>query len=339
MGSAAALPTHTPAMKGPMRLHRAIVRLTLVVATALAAPALGGPLPASASDSWSFGPKPLGDGPTRSYLIYELQPGSVISDVVRLSNSTDAPLTFYLYARDASTASDGTGYVIQTFDESPVDAGSWVRLPAEAAKYTLRPRTSADIPVTLTVPTNATPGDHAGAVVAELVGDADSSGGVEVRARIATRMYVRVTGDLRPDMVVSSIDLDYGRSALGLSGPVTVSYTIRNVGNVRLSPQVGLELKDGFGRTIRKAALRDFRDVLPNGSIEVTEEFENVRALVRLRAEVVATTSGQTPATARGAVTIWAIPWIVGVLALGVVVLVALIILVRMLIRRRASRR
>jgi hypothetical protein len=62
-----------------------------------------------AEESWAFGPKPPTGGGARDYLIYELDPGDVIQDSVRLSNLGDTPLTFRVYARDATSASDGIG--------------------------------------------------------------------------------------------------------------------------------------------------------------------------------------------------------------------------------------
>jgi hypothetical protein len=290
---------------------------------------------ARAEDQFSFGPRPVGDGQARDYFIYELAGGDVIRDDVRLSNLTDRPLTFRIYARDASSASDGIGFAVQRREDTPVDAGTWFELPADAEEYTLPPQTAADIPFKLTIPPGASPGDHAAGVVAELVNDPTAvEGDVEVINRIAARVYVRVAGELRPDMTISALTLDYPNSVFNTGSTATVTYEISNVGNVRLSPQVELVITDIFGRTVARPALRNFSDVLPKGTVQVTEVVDGVFPAGRLTAKVTATTAGATPAFASASATVWAIPWLVVIALALFVVLVVAVIRVR---QRRAA--
>jgi hypothetical protein len=303
----------------------------LVLALLCWAPHLGS---ARAEDEFSFGPRPVGDGQARDYFVYELARGDSIRDDVRLQNPTDRPLTFRIYTRDAGSAADGIGFAVGRREDLPVDAGGWFELPADAAEYTLPPQTAADIPFTLTIPADAGPGDHAAGVVAELVNDPSAADGdVEVINRIAARVYIRVAGELRPDMTVSSLTLDYPNSVLNTGATATITYSISNVGNVRLSPQVEVVLTDIFGRTVARPALRNFSDILPRGTVQVTEVIEDVFPGGRLTAKVTATTAGATPAIASASTSVWALPWVV---VIAIAVIAALTFVVLRLRRRRS---
>jgi hypothetical protein len=293
-----------------------------------------------AEESWAFGPKPPTGGGARDYLIYELDPGDVIQDSVRLSNLGDTPLTFRVYARDATSASDGIGFSVGRFEDQPADAGGWFGLAEDAQQYTVPPQTSADIPFTLTVPTGALPGDHAAGVVAELVNVGAGGAGtdnptVEVVSRIATRSYIRVSGELRPNLAIDQLQMSYPNGLFNTGATVTVTYALTNVGNVRLSPELKLVVKDIFGRTVGEAPLRNFRDVLPKGTVQLTETFPDVWPAGRLTAEVTAATYGGTPTTTSASASIWAVPWLL-VIALGVIA--ALLIGWRVVVRRSSKR-
>ena len=322
-------------MGWPRRSLRGLLGAALCVVSSLAV-STG----TRADEGWAFGPKPPTGGGARDYLIYELDPGNVIKDSVRLSNLGDTPLTFRVYVRDATSAADGLGFSVGRFEDQSADAGGWFGLAEGAQQYTVPPNTSADIPFTLSVPATALPGDHAAGVVAELVnpGAAGSNSGnptIEVVSRIATRSYIRVSGVLRPDLAIDQLRVSYPNGVFNTGSTVTVTYALTNVGNVRLSPELKLVVKDIFGRTVGAAPLRNFRDVLPKGTVQLTETFPDVWPVGRLTAEVTATSYGGTPTTAKASASVWAIPWLL-VIALGVIV--ALLIGWRVVARRRKKR-
>ena len=322
-------------MGRPRRTLRGLLGAALCVVSSL-----GLSTGVRADEGWAFGPKPPTGGGARDYLIYELDAGDIIQDSVRLSNLGDTPLTFRVYVRDATSASDGIGFSVGRFEDQSADAGGWFALAEGAQEYTVPPQTSADIPFTLSVPAGALPGDHAAGVVAELVNPDAGGGGegnptVEVVSRIATRSYIRVSGELRPNLAIDQLNVSYPNSVFNTGATVTVTYALSNVGNVRLSPELKLVVKDIFGRTVGEAPLRNFRDVLPKGTVQLTETFPDVWPVGRLTAEVTAATLGGTPTTTSASASIWAVPWLL-VIALGVIV--ALLIGWRVIARRRKKR-
>ena len=215
-----------------------------------------GSTPAHAADNgaWSVAPTPPGaDNPApRNYFILEGDPGAEIKDKVRIQNWTKKPITFKVYGADGYNTEQDGFFALKSLDEDMVDLGKWVE--PVTSQVTVYGRTQVDIPVTIRIPRNATPGDHVGAVVAMNVDvestDTDESGfEVGIQRAVGARMYVRVSGPTTPAVDVSDIRLEHDRGALPWSGSGkgTVSYTVENTGNVRLAPRAVIELSGMTG--------------------------------------------------------------------------------------------
>lgn len=314
--------------------RRALLLLVGILGTVIAPTAL----PASAQDGsgWGIAPSGSGNAGERDFFVYQLKPGQGFQDVVGISNLTEEPLTFTIIARDAyNTPGDG-GYALQDTDAVPVDAGSWIELPVDT--YTVEPHSRADIPFNIVVPPDATPGDHAGGIIATLApGDDPNAGDVDVlvERRIAARVYVRVAGPLQPAVAIEQLDLDYSTSFSSLltGETATVSYTVRNVGNVRMTPTARLTLQDPLGRTIATVLPRQLPELLPGSTATATATIHDVRPPFRLTARLAVEAAGEATSSATRSTSVWAIPW------LGVVMLVVVAGVIWRARRRRRQRR
>ncbi len=96
-------------------------------------------------------------------------------------------ITLRMYASDAFTVPSGTMDLLPATGK-PVDIGSWITV--KQPTVTLRPQQAVVMPFTLTVPANATPGDHTGGVVASLISDEERTG-VDLDRRLGSRIYLR----------------------------------------------------------------------------------------------------------------------------------------------------
>ena len=127
-----------------------------------------------------------------------------------------------------------------------------------------------------------------------------------------------MSGSAVPDLEVTQLDLQVDRSPgslLGLGTGGTVSYKVKNVGNVRLIPNVKIHVTSSFGLTDRRVEAQ-LQELLPGQSQVVRQAVDDLRPVGRLRASL--TVTAQT-ATATRSTTVWAIPW----LLLAIVALVA----------------
>lgn len=157
---------------------------TLVVATpslAAGSPAPGDEATAQEGISWSLTPQ-ADRGQPRVSVRADLDPGGTTEDTLVLTNVGTEAATFDLYASDGIVTDDGQ-FDILTRDLEPEGAGRWIRLEQDSIE--LEPGESADVPITLQVPDDATPGDHPAGVVAT-VAQRDADGGSPWRTASAS---------------------------------------------------------------------------------------------------------------------------------------------------------
>jgi hypothetical protein len=273
----------------------------------------------------------------RSWLIYNVTGGKVLCDSVALSNPSKHAVTVRLYPADAYNTSDG-GFAFTAFKDKLKGVGTWVKLPF--TKLTVPSGKTADIPIVVTVPKNATPGDIAGGVVAQdtKVSQGKSVGNarVGVRAGVGVRLYAKVAGLLHPQLSLTKLTLQpqggFSTRLFG-AGSAIVSYQIGNTGNVRLAVQSGGEVTTST-KTF-PLAKHQFAELLPGTQpVAVKEKVTGLRwgsLTGRIGAKVTVTAAGAAPVTLEA--TAWQVPWL-GLLAMAVPLALIAALWVR---RRRGS--
>ncbi|GGH47844.1 DUF916 domain-containing protein [Microbacterium album] len=229
---------------------RAARPLVVAVAAALLALVLtlGGALTARADDTIGVSGAPAtdtGDADGRTRFSYELDPGQQVNDFYLVSNTGTTAQEFTILATDAYNDNEGN-YGLLATEEDPSEIGTWVRFEGDTGRlrFTLEPGESRLVPFTVTVPADARPGDHAGGIGASVV---TPEGQVLVDRRIASRMYVRVSGELQPLLAVSSLEASHSTSWNPFAGDVTITYTIQNTGNVALAARSVADVRTWFG--------------------------------------------------------------------------------------------
>lgn len=305
------------------RLRGAVVVTVLSALLFTASP----PLVAAASDNgeWSLRPAALDGAPrARTFFEHEVAPGRAVQDRATLANLTDHPLTFDLYAADGYTTADG-GFALRLQGDARRGLGAWVSLTTPTV--TVAPKSSVTFPLQVGVPSDAAPGDWAGGIVASVarpVTAGEGPAGLVVEQGVAARIYVRVSGPLKPAISVNELHLDLPAiswAPIGDRDRGTVSYLLANTGNTRLSGTAQLEITDSLGRTVRTFPNYAFTDLLPDEELEVSETWDGMPLRDgRYRARVVAR-SDRTSVESWSPVA-WHVPVpvvVMGLLALGLV--------------------
>jgi hypothetical protein len=329
-----------------MRARRTLAGLAAAVMMLPAVPAVPAaaapPGPGSGAEALTWSVAPAGPkGPTgKPSLTYKLDPGATLTDHVAVTNHSKRALTLRLYASDAYTTANG-GFDLIAGGVRPVDVGSWVR--TGKATLVIPPTSQVIVPVTIAVPGNATPGDHVGGIVASLVAVTAGADGnqVTVDHRVGTRIYLRVTGVLRPELGITDVQVTTSTSWNPLRLPaITTEFTVRNTGNVRLTGQPGAEAHGPFGIATRTADSAPLPEILPGGAIRTRITTKDVIPLFRIWTSVTA-----QPATAENlavrpashGTAMWLMPWPQLLVLALVVGLVALWIRTRRRSRRRSA--
>ena len=239
-----------------------------------------------------FAVQPSGpDGPgDRDWFIYTLDPGDVFGDTVAISNLSDHPIRFHIYPTDAVSVADSAGFAALKDTETPVDVGTWIKLAAD--EYTVEPGKRIDVPFSITVPEDAEPGDHAGAILAVDADDAETVDRTEegtsfdVLNRLGARVYVRVGGETAPDLRIDDLSVDRdGDQAI-------VNWEVLNTGNLRLTPNAQVRIKGWFGRTVATAPVQELPELLPGANYVGASIVDGMPGFEPLTAELVVKAEG-----------------------------------------------
>ncbi|MFJ5113505.1 WxL protein peptidoglycan domain-containing protein [Streptomyces sp. NPDC088551] len=334
---------HTPVTRrrtGVTALVRTVA-LPLLMALAIAGLCAG---PARAADgdvTWTVRTAANGYGDDRSSYSYTVNPGGQVKDAMVVANRGKSPLELTVYAADGFTTDTGQLDLL-TKDKKSTGIGAWARAGRDSV--VIKPGTSAEVPFTVRVPGNATPGDYVGGVLTSLK-QADEAEGISVDRRLGIRVKLRVSGELKPKLAVEDLHVDYTGSANPFAkGDATVTYTIHNTGNALLSARQTVSVSGPFGWLRTEAGdIAAPPELLPGESWKTKVPVHGVAPGVSVAATATLTplltdASGSTTslkpveATAHG----WAVPW---TLLLLVVVLLAAVVGAFILTRRTRARR
>ncbi|MFJ4922309.1 WxL protein peptidoglycan domain-containing protein [Streptomyces sp. NPDC088725] len=320
-------------------LIRTVV-LALFAALAVAGLSAG---PAQAEDgdvAWTVRTAANSYGDDRSSFSHGVNPGGQIKDAMVVANRSKTPLELAVYAADGYTTDMGQLDLL-TKDKKSVGVGAWLK--AGKDHITIKPGKTVEVPFTVEVPDNATPGDYTGGILTSLK-QADDAEGINVDRRLGIRVKLRVSGELKPALAIEKLHVGYDGSFNPFAkGDATVTYTIHNTGNAVLSARQAVSVSGPFGWLSAKAAdIAAPPELLPGESWKVKVPVHGVAPGVSLKATATLTplltdASGSisslkaVEATTHG----WAVPWTLLVL---IVVIVVLIVLARRRHVRRKQR-
>lgn len=319
-----------------------IAGLILVGATPLVA-AEAAPSVYSASSAVSAsqpGRAEFGAGPAsatkldgRPYFTYDASPGGSIEDHIAIENFATKPLKLNVYVVDARNGANGD-FVYGTESAARNQVGTWLKVLAKSSgQVTVPGRTTIILPFRLQVPSNASPGDHAGAVIVSINGLVQGkSQKLKLEQRIATRVIIRVSGPLHPQLSIENLHATYsGHLDPFASGTVTVTYTVRNTGNALLGATQRVSVHGLFGSSAHATAVRGVPLLLPGGAYQVKTRVPGVlpevwvTAAVRLGPEGLRGDINPGVHATTASVTVWTLPWIL----LAVVVALLVFVIVR----------
>ncbi|GLX37194.1 hypothetical protein Sros01_32670 [Streptomyces roseochromogenus] len=277
--------------------------------------------PATAADNgtWGVFPTPAAGAAMtdRAYFFHQGAAGATVSDSATILNSSDKELTFQVFATDAVNTPSGGAFALLPAETKPKDVGTWIALaPQAAATVTVPPKGRADIPFTVKVPGDATPGDHVGGIVAlnTAVEGVQKDGKVQVGVKrsVGARLYFRVPGPLTPGLSVEDVRVSRGAPLLPWvkDARATVSYALVNRGNVVVEPKVAVSARGLFGRRVLDRPARQPKLVLlPGQRVELTEPWPDSPQLDWVSVKVSAGAAAYPDLSSESAADFLAVPW------------------------------
>jgi hypothetical protein len=315
------------------------------------------PAPGSSGTRAGHGPgkATFGVGPAdqkgldgRSYLNYTTSPGARTSDHIAVTNYGTKPIKLTLYPADATAADNGSiGFAPRTAQRT--DASRWITFNGGATTLELHlaARRTRVLPITVSVPDNATPGDHLAGVMASYQGLVIGKGGQHLKfeQRVALRALFRVSGDIKALLTIDNLHVTYHGTVNPFgTGGATVTYVVRNAGNVLLSGKQNVNITGLFGSTGSTNTLVRLPLMLPGARFPMRVEVRHVWPQLLMHARVTVTPLGVAGAanpdlaSASASTMFWAIPWtLLALVALLIVAAGALVLWRRRVTARPAA--
>lgn len=228
------------------------MRRTLLLALALAAgshfpaasAAAAAEVPQASPDPGGIGirlldaPTSAGEDPrARIYIVDHLKPGAVITRRVEVTNTTDSVKSVVVYPAAASVR---RGSFAPADGRAPSELTQWTKV--EPPTLSLAPGGRAPVTVTVSVPTDASPGERYGVMWAEHAGATPQGGGITLVTRAGVRFYLSVGPGGAPAAKFALDGLTAQRAA---DGSPSVLAQVRNTGGRALDLSGDLNLTDG----------------------------------------------------------------------------------------------
>ncbi|MFG6503383.1 hypothetical protein [Microbacterium sp. P05] len=307
--------------------------MTSVITFLLVAVPSGAAWSSTTQDSpvtWSVAPADANGPDGRGRVEIALDPGATVTEHLAVRNLSETDTTFSLTAADGYYTSSGRFDMLAAGEQS-IDAGTWITVEPSV---TIAAGKTAVVPYTITVPTNATPGDHAAGVAASVLRSATDADGTQigVDSRVGFRVSTRVTGDLAPALAVTDVRAEYTPSwSLFSPGRVAVTYTASNTGNATLG------VRDRVGD-----AASEHGNLLPGETRAITVEPVDAWPLGLLflgftvEGSVADDAASAAPFT--DTLVLWAVPWLHLLAALGILLILLAILTGRRRTRQRMQR-
>lgn len=182
------------------------------------------------------------------------EPGQTIVESVGVTNLSNSKQIYYIFTKDISGVE--TGGVPVFADENEETTGfemsEWISTNVQQLELT--PGQEKEIEVTISVPDNATPGSHFGALFASIDPPKLRSVGASVGYDVANIISIRVAGDAIENAQLRSFSTgDY------LYGETKVDFNARieNKGTVLVRPVGPLEIYNMFGKRVSLLTFND----------------------------------------------------------------------------------
>lgn len=182
------------------------------------------------------------------------EPGDTIQTEVIISNLSDSEQTYYLFVKNISGVRDNGSpiYAPEGAEKTGYEMSEWAALGFE--EITLASEADVVLPITINVPSDASPGSHFGGVIVSLEPPRLRRVGAGVGFEVTNIISLRIAGDILESAQIRSFATDRF-----IYGSPVVDFTARveNKGNVLVRPIGPLEVTNMFGERVANLVFND----------------------------------------------------------------------------------
>lgn len=286
---------------------------------------------------------------TQSWFIYNLEPGESKEDAAIVTNFGGEEVTIKIYVVDSKLSNDDS-FTLEMENEEKNDVGAWVKflkeelieetkevgkVEIEKMEVTLDAGEAKEIPFIITISENADVGEHSGGIVIQAIPKERAEGQMVVVTRMGARIYQTVPGEIIKKLVLTNFTVQSKKEKY------IINFSLKNEGNVSLTPEVKLSINDLFFHKIDQALQSKFQ-VSRGAEIRRSFEWEKPKLYkftypgkFLLQAEI----NYDGEQIKSDPIIIWIIPWL-EISILGGIILILLIIFgIRKLLAKKERKR
>jgi len=213
-------------------------------------------------------PESLGLGVRPAKLEMQAAPGTKETKTITVTNVSEQELTVKVSVYDFEITTNNILNYYRPGDAS-YSCAQWVDIGKKV--FTLGPKKSQDVNLTLVVPKNVEPGGHYASVTFSSAGKPSTG---EVKVHTAVRLGVLILATSRGPLIREGKILSFRTfkesfwqwtnsfTRTSLTRPVFIRAVFENKGNVHLNLKGTLRIKDFFGKTVFRERVPEYT-VLP----------------------------------------------------------------------------
>jgi len=265
----------------------------------------------------------------------DIGPGEFWSSTLKIVNINPYDLTVYASVVNfESTGEEGKGKFTPVLNDSqsgPLSLAQWITITKD--QIIIPKEKSVDVPFTVQVPENVEPGGHYAAI---LIGtqslDAEQAKGpvLQVSTFVSSLLFVRIKGDVREEGAIREFSTE---KQFYQEPKVNIALRFENTGNVHLKPRGEIVIYNMQGKIKQKIPVnegKDFGNILPQSVRKFDYVWEGDGDTFEIgRYKAVATLSygSESHKNISQETHFWIIPLKPVLIALGILVFLALIII------------
>lgn len=200
-------------------------------------------------------------------------PGAIISHTLKVTNESDVDKDFFLYKKNIKGVEAGGVPIFANTDEEVTgyELSEWVDVQTEPLRVPAN--STVEIPLIITVPSNATPGSHFGGVFVSVEPPKLRETGAGVGYEVASVISIRISGDAIDTARIRSFSTDkliYG------SKHVTFNAIIENQGNILIRPYGPVTITSMFGtKPVTFTVNENYAGVFPGTMRDIAFEWNS----------------------------------------------------------------
>lgn len=209
-------------------------------------------------------------------------PGEVIQATVRVRNTSSEPISIETAFEDFILDTDGSTPIPLNEEVSGRwSMNDWVTVSPKNQIVPAHQSVVAN--VVINVPTDALAGGHYGMVLHQPSNNVTAeTSQSSINQRVGTLLYLMVEGDISEEAFIR----DLAFPQFTEYGPVPFSFTVENVSDIHIHPQIGVEIYNLFGQKVDTISV-ETKNVFPFTPRTFDSQWERTWGIGRYKAKVI----------------------------------------------------